>query len=76
MREPAPPQRTTVTWEMSQAWRRSRVWRFFARLNERITNRYKITQRFPVATAVLAWVLAVGAATLIYFVMLLLSNVE
>jgi hypothetical protein len=72
MRNPSPPERTTLAWRTGQAWRRTRISRFLSAFGERWSSRYRITRRFPKTTAVIAFVLSIAVAVYIYYWMLLL----
>jgi hypothetical protein len=72
MRNPSPPERTTLSWEVGQSLRRSRLWRLGAAMGERWSNRYRITRRFPKTTAIIAWFLSLAAVVAVYYWMLLL----
>jgi hypothetical protein len=74
MRNPTPPERTTVAWDVAQSLRRNRFVRALRRITERISNRNRITRRFPKATAVLAWFLALAMAVGVYFLVLLADS--
>ncbi len=73
MRDPQPPERTTVSWEIGQSLRRNRVRRWLAARWEWWQNRYRITARFPKTTAVLAWFVSLAVAVAIYYLILLLQ---
>ncbi|HZM77732.1 MAG TPA: hypothetical protein VFC19_18600 [Candidatus Limnocylindrales bacterium] len=72
MRNPEEPERTTVSWEIGQAWRRTRIWRAMSAFGEWWRTRYRITQRFPRTTATIAFFLSLAVAVAIYFLILLL----
>ncbi|HEX6685840.1 MAG TPA: hypothetical protein VF062_23900 [Candidatus Limnocylindrales bacterium] len=67
MRDPKPPERTTVTWEIGQAMRRTRIWRWGSAFARWWSNRYRITRRFPRTTAVLAFFTSVAVTVYIYY---------
>jgi len=72
MRNPKPPERTTLGWEIGQSLRRTRLWRFGSASRERWSNRYRITRRFPKTTAIIAWFVSLAVAVCVYYWMLLL----
>jgi hypothetical protein len=72
MRNPKPPERTTVGWEVGQSLRRTRLWRFGSAFRERWSNRYRITRRFPKTTAIIACFLSLAVAVYFYYLILLL----
>ena len=77
MRNPAPPERTTVGWELGQAWRRTRLSRAMGAFGERWRNRYRITRRFPRTTAVIAFFTSIAVTVyIIYWMYLLLARVD
>lgn len=77
MRNPTPPERTTVSWEIGQAWRRTRIWRRMSAFGEWWSNRYRFTRRFPKTTAIIAFFLSIAVTAYIYYlVLLLLSHVD
>lgn len=77
MRNPTPPERTTVAWEIGQAWRRTRIWRKLRAFGEWWSNRYRITRRFPRTTAVLAFFVSIAVTVyIIYWMYFLLARVD
>jgi hypothetical protein len=77
MRNPAAPERTTVGWEIGQAWRRTRISRAMRAFGEWWRNRYRITRRFPKTTAVLAFFVSIAVTVYIYYwIMLLFARVD
>jgi len=72
MQNPTPPERTTIAWEIGQAWRRTRIRRAMLAFGEWWTNRYWITRRFPKTTASIAFFLSLAAGVAVYFLILLL----
>jgi hypothetical protein len=54
MRNPEPT-RTTLSWKISQAWRRTFFWRVFSAFNAWNQRRFRISQRFPKTWAILTW---------------------
>jgi hypothetical protein len=77
MRNPTPPERTTVSWEMGQAWRRTWIFRRLSAFGEWWSNRYRITRRFPKTTAVLAFLISIVVIVYVqYLLRLLLAQVD
>ena len=77
MRNPTPPERTTLSWEIGQAWRRTRISRAMGAFGEWRANRYRITRRFPTITAVLAFFVSLATAVYIaYWLYALLARVD
>jgi len=72
MRNPTPPERTTIAWQIDQAWRRTRISRSLRAFGEWWSNRCRITRRFPKTTAVIAFFVSLAVSVFIYFVILLL----
>ncbi len=64
MRNPQ-PDRTTLSWKISQAWRRTPVWRFFSAINSWNQRRFRISQRFPKTWAILTWFALVAVSLII-----------
>ncbi|WP_117215663.1 hypothetical protein [Allorhizocola rhizosphaerae] len=71
MRDPQPPERTTLSWEIEQSLRRNRFRQWAAARWEWWQNRSRITARFPWTTAVLAWLISLAVAVAIYYLLLL-----
>ena len=77
MRNPTPPERTTFSWELGQAWRRTRLWRWMSAFGEWWSNRYRITRRFPKTTAIIAFFVSIAITAYIYYlILLLLAHVD
>lgn len=77
MRNPTPPERTTLGWEIGQAWRRTRIRRWMSAFSEWWNTRYRITRRFPKTTAILAFFLSIAVGVYIYYlVLILLTRVD
>lgn len=77
MRDPKPPERTTIAWEIGQSFRRTWISRRGSALMQWWGKRYRVTRRFPKTTAVLAFFVSVAATVFIYYwIMLLFAQAD